>query len=91
MIDPFVELGGWIIAQAIEDSLGKDEATDEEVNDAWNFLLHDPLIDHVLDHIDYGPTTMTKREFIIKIIIPDRAKLYEEKFSIAVQHPILHH
>lgn len=80
MRDPFVELGGWIIAQAIEDTLGKDEATQEEVNDAWKFLLYDPVVDDVLDYIDYGfiKEGYSKREFIIKVVIPQKAIEYAE-------------
>jgi len=74
MIDPYVELGGWIIAQAIDDVLGCGEVTEEEQMDAWNFLLHNPVIEHILDHIDYGDTdTMSKQKFILEMVIPQRA------------------
>ena len=74
MIDPYVELGGWIIVQAIEDALGGADVLEEDQIDAWRFLLFDGIVDHILDHIDYGQTHhLTKREFIIKIVIPDRA------------------
>lgn len=77
MIDPFVELGGWMIHQAIEDVLGKDEVEEDEQNDAWNFLLHDPIVEQVLDHIDYRPDwELTKREWIIQIFIPQQAMFY---------------
>jgi hypothetical protein len=74
MIDPFVELGGWMIHQAIEDVLGKDEVEEEEQNEAWNFLLNDPIVEQILSHIDYRPHwEMTKREWIIRVFIPQRA------------------
>ena len=74
MIDPYVELGGWIIAQAIDDVLGYGKVTEEEQIDAWDFLLHSQIIEHILDHIDYKDTnTMSKQRFIIETVIPQKA------------------
>ncbi len=73
MIDPYIELGGWIIAQAIEDICeGKDDTLPEDKESAWNFLRNDPIIDEILEYIDYGKQIDDKRRYILTVIIPKK-------------------
>lgn len=73
MIDPYIELGGWIIAQAIEDICeGKEDVLPEDKESAWNFLRNDPFIDDILEYIDYGRHLADKRNYILTVLIPGR-------------------
>lgn len=73
MIDPYVELGGWMIAQAIEDiCVGKNGTLPEDKESAWDFLKNDPIIDEILEYIDYGRQVDDKRKYILTVIIPQK-------------------
>lgn len=80
MIDPWIELAGWVVAQAIEDACGGDNATSLEKKDALRFLRKDPIIDHILDCFDYGTNNLEdKRAYILKMVIPERKKMKKLK------------
>ena len=73
MIDPYVELGGWMIAQAIEDiCVGGDGILPEEKESAWDFLQNDPVVDDILEYIDYGRQIDDKRKYILTVVIPQK-------------------
>lgn len=76
MIDPYVELGGWMIAQAIEDiCIGKNGALSEDKESAWDFLRNDPVVDDILEYIDYGRQIDDKRKYILTVIIPAKLNI----------------
>lgn len=73
MIDPYIELGGWIIAQAIEDiCVGKNGTLKEDQESAWDFLKNDPIVDDILEYIDYGKQMDDKRQYILTVVIPQK-------------------
>lgn len=87
MIDPHVELGGWIIAQAIKDiCVGKNGALPEDKESAWDFLRNDPFVDEILEYIDYGRQIDDKRNYILTVIIPQRL---EKKNQLAEKSPYM--
>ena len=62
-----------MIAQAIEDiCVGKNDALPEDKESAWNFLRNDPVVDEILEYIDYGKQIDDKRKYILTVIIPKR-------------------
>jgi NAD-dependent dihydropyrimidine dehydrogenase PreA subunit len=74
MIDPWIELAGWVVAQAIEDACGGGGATFGQRMSAWRFLKKDPLVDHILDCFNCGFKfdIKDKREYILKVVIPEK-------------------
>jgi len=80
MIDPYIELGGWIIAQAIEDiCVGKNDTLPDDKESAWDFLQNDPVVDDILEYIDYGRQIDDKRKYILTVIIPKKLREVLEK------------
>ena len=74
MTGPWIELAGWVIAQAIEDACGVSNVTLGEKRSAFRFLRRDPLVDHILDFFDYGAPMKDKREYILRVVIPKKLK-----------------
>jgi hypothetical protein len=74
MIDPWVELGGWMIAQAIDDICHPKTVEPEDLESAWKFLREDPAVDQILEYIDYGTRIEDKRTYILTVVIPQKMK-----------------
>lgn len=79
MIDPWVELGGWMIAQAIDDICHPKTIEPEDIESAWRFLKEDPCVEQILDYIDYGRSINDKRQYILTVVIPKKIKEYTSK------------
>lgn len=72
MIDPWIELGGWMIAQAIDDVCHPKNVEPEDIESAWKFLRDDPCVEQILEYIDYGKGMDDKRKYILTVVIPNK-------------------
>ena len=85
MTELWIELAGWVVAQAIEDACGGDSATFGQRMSAYRFLKKDPLVDHILDCFDGGVLSENKREYVLRVVIPERLKEKKERQHLQEQ------